>query len=100
MFVAGRPFQPSLILAGKASILPYSGAPERVIHSRKLRPYKQTFDEARKACQGQTLDHYEDLSITAVKFITLCPGVCVIKLFTTVINPVPYKVSAWRSPPS
>ncbi len=29
MFVPGKPFQPSLMFAGKASSLPYIGAPER-----------------------------------------------------------------------
>ncbi len=48
MFVPGKPFQPSLMIADMVGAYP-SGAPVRV------QPYLQSLDIAGKACQGQTL---------------------------------------------
>jgi hypothetical protein len=50
MFVPGKPFQRSLIFAGKA------GAYPKVLHSRLgPGPYPQILDLAGKGCQEQTL---------------------------------------------
>ncbi len=49
MFVPGKLFQPSPMFAGKAGAHP-SKAPWVGL---------QTLDEARKACQGQTLAYFE-----------------------------------------
>jgi hypothetical protein len=48
MFVSVEPFQPTLLFMGKARSLHKS-------HLGRLRPYSQSLDKARKACQGQTL---------------------------------------------
>ncbi len=46
MFVLGKPFQDSLMIADMVRAYP-SGAPVRV------QPYPQSLDKAGKACQGQ-----------------------------------------------
>ncbi len=66
VFVQGRPFQLSLMFAGKAGSMPYTVTPEI-------------------GWMGQpgtnTLAYYKHWKITEVKsFITLCPGANVIKL--------------------
>jgi hypothetical protein len=49
VFVPGKPFQPSLIFAGKVGAF-------QVLNSRVgIWPYPQTLDQAGKDCQGQTL---------------------------------------------
>ncbi len=52
VFIPGKPFQPSLMYVGKARSLPKSSL-FQVLHSRVGSwPCPQTFDQARKACQG------------------------------------------------
>jgi hypothetical protein len=71
MFVPGNPFQPSLILAPHANGLPYSGTPERMTRLAK--------DEQHSLFS---------VSLSATKkffFITLVPGINVIKPFSFII---------------
>ena len=54
MFVPGKPFQPSLMFAGKAGAYPIEAPFGRSTRVGSW-PHPQTLDWAGKACQGQTL---------------------------------------------
>jgi hypothetical protein len=55
VFVPGKPFQPSLMFAGKAGAY-WSEAPFQLLHFREgSRPHPQTVNQAGKACFGETL---------------------------------------------
>jgi hypothetical protein len=71
---------------GKARSLTYSLAPEKMFDSGRLRPFPNIRLGPKDFLGTHPLAHYENLQIMAVKsFITLVPGVNVIKLFTAVI---------------
>ncbi len=83
MFVPGKPFQPSLMFVGKARSLPYCGAPEKVLHSGRLWPYRQIlqrFSSLRGQPEGGLFQTFKrtipgSRSSTAPNFIEIGPMV-------------------------
>jgi len=75
VFVPGKPFQPSLMLVGKAMSLPQSGAAVRgftwvgTVLTRKHKSRLESFPRT------NSLSYHKNAYITASKsFITLGPG--------------------------
>jgi hypothetical protein len=64
MLIPDQPFQPCLMIWGKARSLTYSGALGKELHSGRPRPYAHGLDQAGKVCQGQTL--YLIMNITKI----------------------------------
>ncbi len=87
MFVPGKPFQPSLMFAGKAGSYPsehLSGAP---ILSSLLDSPTNAILAWKGFPRTNPLAYYENPKITAVKsFIVQAPGAWTIQTFTALIN--------------
>jgi hypothetical protein len=87
VFVPGKLFKPSLMLVGEARSLFQRTTPDKMFHLGRLQPYSQTFILGWKSLpRTNTLAFYKNFVNYGRKFfITLGPGVCIIKLITAII---------------